>query len=34
VMIPVIILYQWWGFRTLMARLGRGEMPWSAPDGS
>ena len=34
VMIPVIILYQWWGFRTLMARLGHGKMPWSAPDGS
>jgi cytochrome d ubiquinol oxidase subunit II len=34
VMIPVIILYQWWGFRTLMARLGRGQMPWTAPDGS
>ena len=34
VMVPVIILYQWWGFRTLMARLGRGKMPWSAPDPS
>ena len=30
VMIPVIILYQWWGFRTLMARLGRGTLPWSS----
>jgi cytochrome d ubiquinol oxidase subunit II len=34
VMVPVIILYQWWGFRTLMARLGRGTMPWSAPDSN
>ncbi len=34
VMIPVIIFYQWWGFRTLMARMGRGKMPWSRPDDS
>ena len=30
VLVPVIILYQWWGFRTLMARLGRGEPPLSS----
>ncbi len=32
VMVPVILLYQWWGYRTLMARLGRGKMPWSRPE--
>lgn len=25
--VPLILLYQWWGFRVLMARLGQGEMP-------
>lgn len=32
VFVPIIILYQWWGFRTLMSRLGRGEPPL-APRG-
>ena len=32
VLVPVILLYQWWGFRTLMARLGRSEPPL-APKG-
>ena len=32
VFVPLIILYQWWGFRTLMSRLGRGEPPL-APRG-
>jgi cytochrome bd-type quinol oxidase subunit 2 len=31
-LVPVIMLYQWWGFRTLMSRLGRSDPPL-APRG-
>lgn len=33
VFVPLILLYQWWGFRTLMARLGRGEPPLAGRGG-
>lgn len=31
-LVPVIILYQWWGFRTLMSRLGRSDPPLGPTD--
>jgi len=32
VLVPVIVLYQWWGFRTLMSRLGRAQPPLAPAD--